>query len=91
MTMAIMTLLRHARWEKLVVLRDACAGVCEQLSSSPAGGEHFQRPQDFKSANITCTGSESDDAMKMSLVIILMMIVMKKLMMTRLVMVMMIQ
>ena len=86
MTMAIMTLLRHARWEKLVVLRDGCAGVCEQLSSSPAGGEHFQRPQDFKSANITCTGSESDDAMKMSLVVMFMMIVMTKLMMTRLVM-----
>ena len=32
------------------------AGVCEQLSSPAAGGEHFQRPQDLKSPNITRSG-----------------------------------
>ena len=64
MTMTIMTLLRLTIGEdgrmEVAVLSRACAGVCEQLRSPPTGGEHFQRPQDFKSPNITCTGSASD-------------------------------
>ena len=42
------------------MMKIVCAGVCEQLSSEAIGGEHFQRPQDLKSANITCTGSDND-------------------------------
>ena len=41
------------------------AGVCEQLSSPAAGGEHFQRPQDLKSSNITCSGCHHHHAVEM--------------------------
>ena len=49
----------------IMVIVILIAGVCEQLSSPAAGGEHFQRPQDLKSSNITCSGCHHHHAVEM--------------------------